>query len=178
MKRLENEHIILRDLTIEDAPDMYAYAKDDRVGPRAGWEPHKDLGETERILKMMQAGGEVWALYHKADQKLIGTVGLHKESYPITQGDVYAIGFVLHPDYWGKGIMKMACDLVFGHAFADKGLKEVYANHFDFNPRSGGFMKKYGMTFVGEWHNEETKVDNLLYKITAEGYAGVMGEGK
>ena len=38
---IEIERLILRPFTETDAADLYEYAKDPRVGPAAGWPPHK-----------------------------------------------------------------------------------------------------------------------------------------
>ena len=39
---LITERLILRPWEDGDAADLYQYAKDERVGPMAGWAPHKD----------------------------------------------------------------------------------------------------------------------------------------
>lgn len=36
-ERLETDRLILRPWEAQDAADLYSYAKDDRVGPIAGW---------------------------------------------------------------------------------------------------------------------------------------------
>jgi RimJ/RimL family protein N-acetyltransferase len=165
MKTLENGNLILKEMTLDDAPDMYDYAKDMRVGPYAGWSPHKSLEETRHILKSMIDSNEVWGIYLKENGKLVGTIGLHHGQYPLNDEKVHSLGFVLHPDYWGMNIMKQACDLVTQYAFNDLSLDEVYANHFDFNERSGRFMIKYGMEYVGKWYSEKNERNNHLYKL-------------
>lgn len=41
MKTLCTARLILRPWTLEDAPDMYDYARTPNVGPAAGWKPHE-----------------------------------------------------------------------------------------------------------------------------------------
>ena len=41
MYNTEVETIILRPWTMEDAKDLYEYARNPHVGPPAGWPPHK-----------------------------------------------------------------------------------------------------------------------------------------
>jgi putative acetyltransferase len=166
MKQLENNCIILRDLELNDANDMYEYAKDDRVGPSAGWPPHINIEETENVIQKLIESKEVWGIYYKEKQKLIGIFGVHFGKYPITDTKVHALGFELNPDYWGKGIMKMACDLVLEYVFSKEEVLEVYANHFNYNKRSGSFIKKYGMELVGTWYRKSMVVENVLYKLT------------
>ena len=38
--QLETTRLILRPWTEADAPELYKYAKDERIGPIAGWPPH------------------------------------------------------------------------------------------------------------------------------------------
>ena len=40
---LETERLILRPFEETDAESLYKYAKDDRVGPIAGWPPHTSI---------------------------------------------------------------------------------------------------------------------------------------
>ena len=40
---LETPRLLLRPFRDEDAEDVYHYARDPRVGPIAGWPPHKSL---------------------------------------------------------------------------------------------------------------------------------------
>lgn len=166
MKHLENNCIELKDLNLKYIGDMFEYAKDESVGKSAGFTPHKNQDETIKMMTMLIETNEVWGIYHKRDKKLIGTIGVHAGKNPITKLMVHGIGFELNPNYWGKGIMSMACDLVLEHYFIDLNELEIYANHFEFNNRSRKFITKYGMEFVGNWHRASLSIDNSLYKMT------------
>lgn len=48
---LETPRLWLRPFRDSDAADVYAYAKDPRVGPIAGWQPHKSPEESRQILR-------------------------------------------------------------------------------------------------------------------------------
>lgn len=166
MKKLENNHISLRNLCLEDIHDMYEYSKNTELAYNAGWQAHKTIDETKEVLETLIRSNEVWGIYYKENNKLIGTIGLHFGQYPLTESKVHALGFVLNPDYWGKGIMKVAVDLVLSHAFDEMKITEVYANHFSYNKRSESFMNKFGMTFVGTWYSQKNDRENKLYKIS------------
>ena len=49
-ERLETDRLILRPWEAQDAADLYSYAKDDRVGPIAGWPVH--TGVRFRLAKI------------------------------------------------------------------------------------------------------------------------------
>ena len=46
---LKTERTLLRPFREGDAEDLYAYAKDPRVGPIAGWKPHGSVEESREI---------------------------------------------------------------------------------------------------------------------------------
>ena len=62
MIQLETERLRLRAFHLDDAEAMYPYAKDDRVGPNAGWAPHQSIDETRDVIRMFQADQDVWAI--------------------------------------------------------------------------------------------------------------------
>jgi len=43
---LESKRLILRKVELKDVEDMFEYAKDEMVGPMAGWEPHKTIKDS------------------------------------------------------------------------------------------------------------------------------------
>ena len=50
MQRLESERLILRGFTEADTGDLFLYAADPDVGPRAGWKPHESREESLSII--------------------------------------------------------------------------------------------------------------------------------
>ena len=44
------DRLILRPLSLDDANDMFEYAKLPNVGPNAGWEPHRSVYETTAVI--------------------------------------------------------------------------------------------------------------------------------
>ena len=47
---LETERLILRKWTQDDAESLFTYAKNPKVGPIAGWPPHKDIESSNMLL--------------------------------------------------------------------------------------------------------------------------------
>ena len=62
MQRLESERLILRGFTEQDTDDLYRYAVDPDVGPRAGWKPHESREESLSIIRMFIEEGDVFAI--------------------------------------------------------------------------------------------------------------------
>ena len=44
--------LILRDIDVNDAFEMFEYSKLPNVGPMAGWEPHKSIAESMAVINL------------------------------------------------------------------------------------------------------------------------------
>ena len=105
MDTLETERLILRKFYISDVYDVYKYAISPNVGPDAGWEPHKDKEETMAVILEFISSKEVWAIVKKESNKVIGSIGLHKDVKREME-NAKMIGYVLAEDYWGRGMLQ------------------------------------------------------------------------
>ena len=65
-KPLKTNRLLLRAFTPSDAPALYAYASDPRVGPMAGWKPHESVEESARMIEHFIRTDEVWAIVEQA----------------------------------------------------------------------------------------------------------------
>ena len=74
---MQTPRLILRRFSQGDLKDLFAYASVEGVGEKAGWPHHKSLDESQLILDRFIKEGEVWAIVHLADNKVIGLIGLH-----------------------------------------------------------------------------------------------------
>ena len=82
MKPIETERLLLRPWRLEDAADMYAYAKNPNVGPNAGWKPHESVEESKAILESWIHSDEEkdnWAIVPKETGRACGSIGLHQD---------------------------------------------------------------------------------------------------
>lgn len=59
---LTTERLALRPWRDEDAPALYAIARDPEVGPRAGWPPHLDEADSLRVIREVLRGPESYAI--------------------------------------------------------------------------------------------------------------------
>ncbi len=151
---LETERLILRPFQGSDLADFYAYASVPGVGEMAGW-PHHDSLETSRaILQQLIEKKEVFALEHKADGKVIGSLGLHtpRENKDEQYSHLKAkeIGFVLSKAYWGQGLMPEAVQAVIDYGFEILGLDAFTCGHVTHNAQSRRVIEKTGFTFLDQ----------------------------
>lgn len=172
MMTIETERLILRPFTYTDLGDLYDYAKNPNVGPNAGWKPHENVDDSKDILKIFMDEEEVLAIVWKANNKVIGSLGLHKD--PLRSADdVKMLGYVLSEDYWGKGIVTEASRAVIEYAFTKLGLTMVTVHHYSHNQKSKRVIDKCGFRYEGTLRHC-TKIFNgdiydlVCYSMTKE----------
>ena len=141
--RLETDRVIIRDITILDAPDIYEYAKNENVSKTAGFKAHESIDETisiiDTILKL-----DTYAIVYKKNNKVIGTICLQKKL-----DDIYEIGYSLGEEYWNNGIMTEVIKEILKYAFMEKNAYEIDAGCFLNNLSSQRVLIKCGFKFMG-----------------------------
>ena len=148
---LSTDRLIMRKILRHDAADMYEYSRLDEVTEFLLWEPHPDKFHTARYLSYLQSryrSGDFydWAVVFKENDKMIGTCGFTRFNHEANSGEV---GYVLNPDYWGKGIAPEAVKRVMRFGFYEIGLHRIEAKYMVGNERSCRVMQKLGMTPEG-----------------------------
>ena len=150
--KIETERLILRTFMESDLSDFFEYASVPGVGEKAGWPHHENIETSERILRKFIDEKEVFAVYHKADQKVIGSIGFHKswadEEDKYKHLKVKEIGYVLAKDYWGIGLMPEAVKALIEHGFNTLGVEAFTCGHFIENAQSRRVIEKNGFRFV------------------------------
>lgn len=175
---IKTGRLVLRPWRVEDAPAMFAYAKDPDVGPNAGWKPHESVEESrERCEKWAQGEDSdwLWAITEKGRDLPIGSVGLHEDRMRLHVPGHRKLGYVLGREFWGRGYMTEAVNAVLDHAFVQEHLKLVSVGHYTFNARSRRVIEKCGFHFEGELRMATVRYDGLvpdgrLYSMTAAEY--------
>lgn len=163
--RLETERLILRPFTQKDMEALYALLHDEETNTFLPWYPVQSLEEARRFDEARRT-----ALYHaavclKADDRPVGFV-------TVDQKGCYELGYGLHQAYWHKGIMTEACGAVAARLKAE-GIPYLVATHDVRNPRSGGVMRRIGMTYQYSYE-ERVQPKNILvtfrmYQINLDG---------
>ena len=71
-----------------------------------------------------------------------GTVNFAKEIEP----DILEIGYVLHPDLWGQGLMPEAVSALVDFGFTELELHKIEIAVYDHNPQSRRVAEKLGFS--------------------------------
>ena len=151
MPTLTTERLILRPMRVSDAGDMHDYARREDVTTYLLWSPHPTRHYTEEYLRYIRqryALGEFydWAVVEKESGRMIGTCGFTRFDLPHNSGE---IGYVLNPDYHGKGYGTEAARRVLRFGFEKLGLHRIEAKFMKGNESSLHVMEKLGMTMEG-----------------------------
>lgn len=146
---LETERIILRPWKESDAEALFEYAKDERVGPVAGWRVHKSVEESLEIIRTVFAQKGVFAVTLKGKDKAIGCIGVvcgNKSNFPIGE-DEGEISYWIGVPFWGQGLIPEAMRRLIRYAFEDLHLKNLWCGYFDGNEKSKRAQEKCGFRY-------------------------------
>ena len=144
---IETERLILRAFRDDDREAFAAINADPRVGDwLGGVRTRVESDETiDRINAQIAARGyDFWAAARKADDKLIGMIGLrfHDESPP---GPCIEMGWRLSPDAQGQGLATEGAAAALAWGFANIDTPEIIAFTARNNLRSQQVMTRIGM---------------------------------
>jgi len=146
--QLETERLILRELRLDDAPEMFVNFSDVDVTRQLGDEPiHTSVEETRNLLRQLhgwhaQKVGIRWGITLKeGDDKIIGTLGFHRFDHASQKLE---IGYELNKAYWGQGIMSEAVLAIMNYGFNMMKALRIEAGTDGINVRSHKLLKRLG----------------------------------
>ena len=165
---IETDRLSLRPLTAGDLDDVHAYYSRPEVTRYLYW----DTRDRERSREALddysrwttldgEGDGLVLAMVAREVGRVVGQVSLHWYSEEHRQGE---IGFVVNPDYHGRGLAREAAAAMLRLGFEDLGLHRIAGRCDARNLASARLMERLGMRreahlveneFVkGEWTDE------------------------
>jgi [ribosomal protein S5]-alanine N-acetyltransferase len=147
---LKTPRLLLRELTLADAPDMFAYASDPEVARTSTWEAHTSLEDTRAFIRFARnhyAAGEPgpWGLAERASGRVLGTCSLALAAHHFRA----ELGYALARAHWGQGLTTEAAAAVVAYGFRTLGLRRIEARCRADNLASERVMQKLGMTYEG-----------------------------
>lgn len=148
-RELSGPRLLLRPWRAEDAADLYAVAQDPRVGPAAGWPPHRSVGESAEVIRTIFSAPETYAVVLRETGRPVGCVGLlfpASAHFPIGASEA-EVGYWIGTPWWGKGLIPEALSLLIRHAFGTLGLTALWGGCFVENAASRRVMAKCGFRF-------------------------------
>ena len=172
---LVTERLKLRQLTSADADAIFRLRSDKQVNQFLARNQYTSLQEAGAFINKINRSIHnnewiYWAIGFKNDEKLIGTIclwNIQPENYRAE------IGYELHPDFWGRGIMKEAMPKVIEYGFNVLKLHSIEADVAPGNSQSVLLLEKNG--FIKEGHFKEATffkgsfADRAVYSLINRG---------
>ena len=145
---LNTKRLILRPWREADAPELYRWASDPRVGPVAGWPPHTGVEMSREIIRTVFAPPEVYAVVPRRTGLPVGCIGLTigAQSNLKLPEDEAELGYWLGVPFWGHGLIPEAAAELLRRGFQDLCLSRIWCGTFEGNTQSERVRDKCGFT--------------------------------
>jgi RimJ/RimL family protein N-acetyltransferase len=159
---LRTERLTLRPARLDDVEAFHAIMSD--PGAMRYWStpPHATPDETrEWVTGMAERGaGPCTDFVIELDGKAIGKAGCYK---------LPDIGYILHPDHWGRGYAREAMTAVIAHIFATTGIEKLTADVDPRNTASIGLLQRLGFAEThrakGTWQVGDELCDSVYFAL-------------
>lgn len=158
---LSTERLRLREMKETDWEEVHDYASLEIVCQYQPWGPNSEE-ETKSFIRdvMIDTAKDprtryLFAIVMKDDNRLIGAAEFNIHDFQHNNGE---IGYIVHPDLWGKGIASEAAKLMIEIGFKHFQMHRIQATCDPANIASSRVLEKIGMKKEGVLR------ENLLIK--------------
>jgi [ribosomal protein S5]-alanine N-acetyltransferase len=170
-QNLESERLLLRQITPADVNEillMRSNAETMKYIPRPLVTNNEEALEHIKMIqnKIEKNEGINWAITLKDNPKLIGIIGHYRMRWEHFRSE---IGYMLLPEYHGKGIITEAIQLMIDYGFNQMGMHSLEGIIDPANTASARVLEKNG--FVKEAHFIENEfydgkfLDTVIYSL-------------
>ncbi|MBS1551451.1 MAG: GNAT family N-acetyltransferase [Bacteroidetes bacterium] len=173
---LETDRLILKELSLNDAEDIFEIYSNEEVMKYFGKNTYKDLSEAELMIEMCirafkNKEGIRWGIVFKNSGELIGSAGIWRIIEKHLRGE---IGYDLKITHWNKGIMTEALRAVTEFGFSKMNLHSLEANIDPDNAASRRLLGKIGFSKEGyfreSYFHEGKFMDSEIYSMLNAGH--------
>ena len=178
----ETERLVIRYIQQTDADDMYEYSSKDEVCKYLLWSPHLNVDVTKGYIEFLQKRYlrglyADWAVTIKETGKMIGTCGFANINFREKSCE---IGYVLSPDFRGRGYMTEAVLETLKLAFEVLGLQYARLRIINENVASKRLAERVGFSLerigYSEMEIKDALCDIAHYVMTFENYQRIKNE--
>ncbi|WP_272148535.1 GNAT family N-acetyltransferase [Tenacibaculum aiptasiae] len=168
---LESERLLFKEYQKEDAASLLYIRSHPKVSKYMDSEIPKTIEDTEKRIEDIQQAfsekkGITWTIIDKNTNTLIGDFGIWKLDRQNFRGE---IGYVLSPDYWGKGYMKESMVTLINFAFNTLNLHSLEANVNPENENSKRALLKFNFKkeayFRENYYYNGKFLDSEIYSL-------------
>ena len=159
----ETNRLVLREIELSDAPDLFKLDSDPLVNKYLGSKPIQTIQQAKDIIGFIRQqyqdnGIGRWAVIEKRSGAFIGWSGLKLEK-DIRSTPYYDLGYRFMPRFWGKGFATESAIASLKYGFETLEYQEICAAAHVDNDASNAILRKVGMVqlekfvFEKEPHN-------------------------
>ena len=168
---LQSERVRLRPISHADANEIFFLRSDERVMRYTGQQPAASLDEITLYIQNhlhVQVRGDsiIWAITIGDEPTLVGLISYRRFYREHFRGE---IGYGLHPDYHGKGLMQEVLKLVLDYGFNHIGLHSIEANVDKDNIPSIKLLERMGFNkeahYKENYYFEGKFIDSVIYSL-------------
>ena len=142
----ETAGFLFREITPDDALDLFELRSSPKVMRYMDIRAHRTIRDTEHMIQGIrrdyeEGTGMGWAIVNTYDGEFLGYIGfwtINRES------DRAEIGYALKPEYWNKGYMNKALEIIVSFGFEVMGLHRIEVKVNPDNERSRTLLEKRG----------------------------------
>ena len=117
---LETERLVLKPMEERDIEDLHSIYSNDLVMRFMSTPKHETVAETKKQFHDYGVDKtKLWGIRLKGQETVIGQVHF------FSQFRVPGMGYLLHPDYWGKGFVVEATKAVLGYVFKELDVRVI-----------------------------------------------------
>jgi [ribosomal protein S5]-alanine N-acetyltransferase len=165
------ERVVLRPVTLADVPALYAVFGDAEVMRYWSTSPFAKLADAESLALKIISGYEAatflqLGIVEKKADLLIGTCTIFAMHEASRRAE---LGYALHRDYWGQGLMSEALDGIVNYAFTTLGLNRLEADIDPQNHASAKSLTRLGFKLEGfmpeRWIVNDAFSDSAVYGL-------------
>ena len=148
---LDTPRCILRAVSEADVPFVWSATRFAGFNDGMRWEapnrPEELIDANHRNLQAWKSGEEFsFTIADTATLSPIGRASIRKGSHE----GVWAFGYWVHPEHWGKGFAVEAASALIEFGFSQLGAAEIMVAHAIWNHQSRRVVEKLGMRLVRE----------------------------
>lgn len=169
--QLTSDRLLLRPLTLGDAPSIQIMASDKRVAEMTANIPHPypETGAVDWISQhasnWQQRKQASFAITLKSSQEIVGCIGLVLDDSKAAE-----LGYWVGVEHWGNGYATEATKRIITFGLNDLKLDKILACRLSRNPASGKVLLKSGFIYLSTSEDScGSKFESLdFYEIAAK----------
>ncbi len=169
---LTTERLVLREHSMVDAPNLFKMRTNEEVMRFIDREQPKTIQDIDTFITSFNDGFKqgqhlAWVISLKENPaQMIGSIGYWRTNLANCRAE---IGYMLHPDYWRKGIVSEALKATINFGFEEMKLHSIQANINPGNNPSRQVLLKHGFVkeayFKEDYYFNGKFLDSEIYSL-------------